>query len=87
MNILPLFWENSCVIHLKVVVFPEPFGPNIPKHSPSSKQKFKFFIAVTSFFLDLQHNIIYSYIFLKFCILIAYVSSSFILSFSSSLFS
>ena len=33
-------------MHLKVVVFPAPFTPNNPKHSPYSIAKFKLFIAV-----------------------------------------
>ena len=33
-------------MHLKVEVFPAPFNPSKPKHSPVSTQKFKFFIAI-----------------------------------------
>ncbi len=33
-------------MHLNVVVFPAPFNPKSPKHSPFSKQKIKFFIAI-----------------------------------------
>ena len=33
-------------MHLNVDVFPAPFNPNKPKHSPGSTQKFKFLIAI-----------------------------------------
>ena len=41
-------------MHLKVVVFPAPFNPKSPKHSPGSTQKFKLFIAIISCSLE-QH--------------------------------
>ena len=44
-------------MHLNVVVFPAPFNPNNPKHSPGSTQKFKFFIAIIFlFFLQQEHR-------------------------------
>ena len=43
-------------MHLNVVVFPAPFNPNNPKHSPGSTQKFKFFIATIFLFLLQQQE-------------------------------
>ena len=43
-------------MHLKVVVFPAPFNPSNPKHSPGSTQKFKFFIATIFLLFFLQHE-------------------------------
>ena len=56
-------------MHLNVVVFPAPFNPKRPKHSPFSKQKFKFFIAIVPLFFLQQKNILYiddKYSFCKF---------------------
>ena len=60
-------------MHLNVVVFPAPFNPNNPKHSPGLIAKFKFFIATISFSCLLQQPLVY--IFLKFFTLTANNSS------------
>ena len=54
--------DNSWVIHLKVVVFPAPFKPNRPKHSPFSTQKFKFLIATISSFLEQQPPLVNTFL-------------------------
>ena len=46
MYIFPCDGDNSWVMHLNVVVFPAPFNPNNPKHSPGSTQKLIFLIAI-----------------------------------------
>ena len=50
-------------MHLNVDVFPAPFNPNKPKHSPGSTQKFKFFIAIIFFcFLQQVHLFLNSFL-------------------------
>ena len=90
----PFVGDISCVMHLNVVVFPAPFNPNNPKHSPGSTQKFKFFIATILFSLLQQAQFFlnsfliffnrkeYLEIFLAVFSLVITISSSFALSIS-----
>ena len=51
--IFPDVWNTLFDKHLNVVVFPAPFIPNNPKHSPYSRQKDIFLTA----FVDLKYLI------------------------------
>ena len=56
-KISPLSGDISCVIHLNVVVFPAPFKPNNPKHSPGSMQNYLLLHAL--FFLNIHFYIFF----------------------------
>ncbi len=64
-------------MHLNVVIFPAPFNPKRPKHSPGFIPKFKFFIATTSSLAELQQ--IFVKTFLKFLTLTENSSFFFVL--------
>ena len=56
-KIFPFVGKYSNDINLNVVVFPAPFVPKKPKHSPISKLKFKLFISFILLFFLQQLNI------------------------------